>query len=326
MKPFSDKERQINILKSRKLDIKNENMAKALLMRYGYYEIVNGYKTFLLDRGEAGEIYKNGSTFEQLYSLYEVDKDIRNGVLKATLEIELSLRTAISYTLAEDFGVHERDYLFYKNFRQGDPIWIDGRPTNERAILLTKLNEVARKNIEPFNHYRRTHGHIPPWILLKETTFGNLKHIFKLLKGPQKDKVIAICYNIEISDMTDELKSLFKDSLSVIGSFRNRAAHSGRILNFRSTLHRLNYNQYFHPKYGFSSADFRKGYGVSDIYTLSKILEQFENKSAKINIDFYLSYAVHSHCKIYPDDLPLLADEMNYPLQELQKELEYHQE
>ena len=65
-------------------------------MRYGYYEVVNGYKMFLLEEDSTKERYKSGATFEHLTSLYELDKSIRNGVIQASLEIELSLRTAIA--------------------------------------------------------------------------------------------------------------------------------------------------------------------------------------------------------------------------------------
>ncbi|HEL1895307.1 TPA: Abi family protein [Streptococcus suis] len=317
MKPFADKDKQIEILDGRKLGFQNKENAKKLLMRYGYYEVVNGYKTFLLKENSDTEEYKDGETFEHLIALYELDKDIRNGVMKASLEIESSLRTAIAYTLAEDFGVHHRDYLHYRNFRQGDSIWGNSSPTNERAILLNKLNALTNKNIEPFNHYRSHHGHIPPWILLKETTFGNLKHLFKLLKGPQKDKVIAICYGIEISEVTDDKKSLFKDSLSVINSFRNRAAHSGRIFNYKSNLHVLQFNQDFHTEIGITEAKYRNGLGKSDLYTLSKLLSQFENVIAKITLDFYITYSIDKHCKLYPDDMILLSKEMNFPIDEL---------
>ena len=242
MKPFADETKQIDILKSRNLLFLDEDKAKRVLMNYGYYEVVNGYKMFLLEDSSTREQYKPGATFEHLTALYELDKSIRNGVIQASLEIELSLRTAIAYTLAEDFGVEQRQYLYYKNFRQGDTIWSDSQPTNERAILLNKLFHLENRNIEPLNHYRTNHGHIPPWILLKESTFGNLKYIFKLLKGPQKDKVISICYGIDISDVTDNLRSLFKDTLDVVNSFRNRAAHSGRIFNFKSTIYKIRYN------------------------------------------------------------------------------------
>lgn len=321
MKPFADKNEQIDILKSRDLTFLDENKAKRVLMRYGYYEVVNGYKMFLLEEDCTRERYKSGATFEHLTSLYELDKSIRNGVIQASLEIELSLRTAIAYTLAEDFGVEERQYLHYQNFRQGNTTWNNGYQTNERAILLDKLNHILTRDIEPLNHYRSNHGHIPPWILLKETTFGNLKYIFKLLKGPQKDKVISICYDIDVSDVTDDFKALFKDTLSVVNSFRNRAVHSGRTFNFKSTIHKIRYNNTFHNEIKITSAQYRRGLGQSDLYTLSKILSYFDNKMAKINLDFYISYPIKKHCKNYQEDLELLANEMNYPLDELKQEL-----
>lgn len=321
MKPFADETKQIDILKSRNLLFLDEDKAKRVLMNYGYYEVVNGYKMFLLEDSSTREQYKPGATFEHLTALYELDKSIRNGVIQASLEIELSLRTAIAYTLAEDFGVEQRQYLYYKNFRQGDTIWSDSQPTNERAILLNKLFHLENRNIEPLNHYRTNHGHIPPWILLKESTFGNLKYIFKLLKGPQKDKVISICYGIDISDVTDNLRSLFKDTLDVVNSFRNRAAHSGRIFNFKSTIYKIRYNNTFHNKVEITPAQYRIGLGQSDLYTLSKILDYFDNKKAKINLDVYISYSIKKHCANYKEDLELLANEMNYPLDELKQEL-----
>lgn len=42
---------------------------------------------------------------------------------------------------------------------------------------------------------------------------------------------------------------------------------------------------------------------------------------AKINLDVYISYSIKKHCKNYVEDLELLANEMNYPLDELKQEL-----
>ena len=197
MKPFSDINKQLSILKSRNLTISNDNLARNALMRYGYYEIVNGYKTFLLDPSSDTDRYKEGVTFTELINLYDLDKNIRSAVMLATLEVELSLRTAIAYTLSEDFGVKESEYLKYKNFKQGETFEEHGRVTNERNEMLNILKGFRKRNIEPLNHYRENHNHIPPWILMKETSFGNLKHIFKLLKGPQK-KLILIKFLMNI--------------------------------------------------------------------------------------------------------------------------------
>ena len=43
-KPFRTLEEQIEILKNRGLDIRDENFSKLILHRYSYYDIVNGYK------------------------------------------------------------------------------------------------------------------------------------------------------------------------------------------------------------------------------------------------------------------------------------------
>nr|DAQ41060.1 MAG TPA: Abi-like protein [Caudoviricetes sp.]DAY11846.1 MAG TPA: Abi-like protein [Caudoviricetes sp.] len=313
MKPFSDINRQLSILKSRNLTISNYNLARNSLMRYGYYEIVNGYKTFLLDPSSDTDQYKDGTTFRELIDLYDLDKSIRSAVMLAALEVELSLRTAIAYTLSEDFGVLESEYLKYNNFIQGERFEDHGRVTNERNEMVRILRSFLQRDIEPLNHYRNNHGHIPPWILMKETSFGNLKHIFKLLRGPQKKKVISICYGIDIGEVSDNHIALFKDSLALINAFRNRAAHNGRIFNFKPEKYPIRYNALFHPNKGFSEASYRKGNGKNDLYTLYKVLEMFENFTAQFNLEFYLSIHVGRHCNQSPNDLTLLITEMGFP-------------
>lgn len=81
MKPFSDINKQLSILKSRNLTISDDNLARNSLMRYGYYEIVNGYKTFLLDSSSDTDQYKDGATFKELIDLYDLDKNIRSAVM-----------------------------------------------------------------------------------------------------------------------------------------------------------------------------------------------------------------------------------------------------
>ena len=70
MKPFINASQQINTLRKRNLVVNNQYRAEKALMRYGYYEIVNGYKQFLLDSSKTNEEYKEGSTFEKLLDLY----------------------------------------------------------------------------------------------------------------------------------------------------------------------------------------------------------------------------------------------------------------
>ena len=49
MKPFTNIDEQIELLKSRNLTFINESLARQSLTNYGYYEIVNGYKYFTIE-------------------------------------------------------------------------------------------------------------------------------------------------------------------------------------------------------------------------------------------------------------------------------------
>ncbi|MDD7045341.1 MAG: hypothetical protein SOU08_03135 [Anaerococcus sp.] len=59
MRDFKTIDEQIKILKDRKLIFINEETAKLNLMRYGYYEIINGYKDFML-KSKNPDTYKKG--------------------------------------------------------------------------------------------------------------------------------------------------------------------------------------------------------------------------------------------------------------------------
>ncbi|HFR3538155.1 TPA: hypothetical protein ACHVCJ_000672 [Streptococcus suis] len=44
-------------------------------------------------------------------------------------------------------------------------------------------------------------------------------------------------------------------------------------------------------------------------------MKPFADKDKQL--DFYITYSIDKHCKLYPDDLILLSQEMNFPIDEL---------
>ena len=305
-KPFKNIDVQLDILRSRNLEIDDEKEAREALTIYGYYEIVNGYKSFILESDDSDN-FKTGETFSHLYSLYRLDKDIRNGVLRATLEVELSLRTAIAYTIAEDFGEKQTDYLNPRNYRRGH------RRQNSNRYplyqLLDKLNNIANDDIEPYKHYRENHGNIPPWILLKGTSFGNLVNFYKLLKPKQKDKVISICTGLPEQFITDSIKLMFAQALRMIHSYRNRAAHSGRLFSYRSQ-NIMEYNEPLHEKImEITREEYNNGVGQTGLFTLQNILSIFKNRRSGFLFEFSVYYSIGYHCQYYPSDLDLLCEQ-----------------
>ena len=77
-KPFRTLEEQIEILKNRGLDIRDENFSKLILHRYSYYDIVNGYKSYFIDKNLEEETFLSGVTLEDLFSLYLFDSNLRD--------------------------------------------------------------------------------------------------------------------------------------------------------------------------------------------------------------------------------------------------------
>lgn len=75
-----------------------------------------------------------------------MDKEIRQSVNSAILEIEAHLRTALSYTVAKYYTADQELYLKRENYERGD----DKFKTSQRDKLL--------KNAIKF--YKTTHIHI----------------------------------------------------------------------------------------------------------------------------------------------------------------------
>ncbi len=321
MKPFSDFNKQIETLENRNLTILDRKAADFALRNYGYYEIVNGYKIFLLDESKTVETFLEKETFEHLVSLYNLDKQIRNLVMQATLEIELSLRTALAYTLAEDFGVLESDYLDRTKYNRGK--FQRKHNKYQRDFLLDMLKDIAaNRPVEPLESYRSNHNHIPPWILLKETTLGNITNFIKILKGPQKDKVISLCTGLPNSQLSSADKALFIEILDLILAFRNRAAHGGRMFNYKASTS-LSYHQKFHNEIKITPADYRNHKGERDLYTFFHSLALFENKAGFDLLELCL-YSIKEHDASYPKDWLVLAKEMGCPENILKTDLERH--
>ena len=308
-KDFTTFERQIEILKSRNLQFVDEETAFKNLRRFGYYSIINGYKDPYVEMIGDREQYKDGVTFEQIFSLYTLDRNLRNGVMESMLEVEDNLRTAVAHTIAESFTAEESAYLKKENYRSGSKRGAQFR----RDSILAKFNKILLDDSQPVKHYRETYGNVPPWILLKKASFGNLVNFTKLLKGPQTDRVISLFYGIPLQVVASAtgLKDLFMDRLFVCLDYRNMAAHGGRIYNYRSNA-TFRYSTILHAQNGISQADYRVGKGVTGLPALMQALALADNKNPALLLRFTQDYHVKEHLKIYPQDSEYLAKTLTW--------------
>ena len=74
-KHFLSYDEQIDLLKQKKLSIKNDEIAKSELKRYSYYSLITGYKD-IFKIAKNGD-YKSDASFEGIIYLYKFDDYMR---------------------------------------------------------------------------------------------------------------------------------------------------------------------------------------------------------------------------------------------------------
>lgn len=308
-KGFTTFEQQIKILKGRNLKFVSEETALIALRREGYYSIINGYKDPYVEIVDEKEMYREGVTFEQIYSLYSMDRQIRGRLMDAMLEFESNLRTAVAHTIGEAFTADQTKYLNRSNYKLGKK----RNDVYQLDDILNKFNKILCDDVQPMKHYRETYGNIPPWILLKGASFGNLVNFVKLLKSEQKDRVISLIYDIPVSfvQTNTDIKNLFMDTLFVCLDYRNRAAHGGRIYNFTSAS-KFRYNPLLHNTLKITPADYRVGKGHSGLLPLLSALSNMDNKNPSIALVVAFNMFLEEHCDIYPEDRPYLEQYLKF--------------
>ena len=315
-RPFKTIYQQTEKLKNeRGLLFENEQWAKKLLLHYGYYEIINGYKYhFMIDKNNDDAGFAPGTTFEHIYQLFNYDRFLRAQVMSALETFELSLRQSIAYTIAEQISDDQHEYLQRKNYRVGTKQYIHSAHRKMYPVdhLLNILDGITHDNSEPFKHYRTGHGNVPPWIIVKKLNFGSLIWWFRLLKGNEKDLTVSRMLGIDVNVVkhTPQLKSALSNLLSLYLDYRNTAAHGGRIYNHSSDDHKLEYNSLLHSILKVDSEEYRQGKGHSKLGVVLNSLKLFDNKDPYNELKIGISVYLGNYLKLYPQDKTYLLNTM----------------
>ncbi|MEF2806134.1 MAG: Abi family protein [Massilistercora timonensis] len=163
---------QIEKLRSQNMIILNEDFAKEQLQQCGYSNLIKSYRDPYTLVSNGRKIYRSGITFEQVLSLYTLDKNLRNAVMSAMLDLEEHIKEAAADVVASSFGVHQDRYLQFRNYRD--------KSKRKRRFSLAGILETMQKTLKtdknPIFHYSSVHGIVPPWILFKSIYFSSLEY------------------------------------------------------------------------------------------------------------------------------------------------------
>ena len=256
-KIFKTIDEQIEILRSKGMVFEDYDKAREILLRENYF-FLNGYRSPFLMSGTKRFI--EGTTFEELYSLFTFDRFFRNIIFKNVLIVENNYKSIYSYVLSRKYGYKEKDYLNANNFnRSKDKI----RQIND---LIRKLKRQIRINgyqHQATSHYINNYGYIPMWVGVKVLSFGLMSELFTILKSEDR-KEIADYYNLS----PDKIENY----MSILANYRNLCAHEDILFNHETQ--KTIADTTFHLQLGIPKVDDEYIYGKHDIFALLIILKE----------------------------------------------------
>ena len=251
MKEYKTNENLIEYLSSKGVTISDKAEALQKMERYTYYSIVNTYKSIFKD--EEGN-YLDNVTFDEIYALFEFDKNLKNIILKYCLEIETVIKSVMANHISKVYGV--KDYLNTSN-------WDASINTDIKENLLKKINNEIEKDYNihtAVTHYIDKYEFVPPFVLVKILTFGVASSYYGLLK--QSDRQ-AIAKYFKISD------KLLKQILKNLTTIRNVAAHSDRLYNYTSK---------FYLSFKLIDENYIKSDNITNLYMVVRCMEKLLTK------------------------------------------------
>ena len=226
---YATVDEQIEKLKKQGLIISNLDFARSELALYGYSNLIKSYRDpYTIMSEECSKKYRSGVTFEQIQSLYILDKNLRNAVMASMLDLEEYVKEAAADVIAYKYGTNQNDYLQYRNY-------VNKKKRKQRFTLpaiLDTLKKTLNTDKNPIAHYSQKYGVVPPWILFKSVYFSTIVNFINLFKHEEQLALAQKMYDANTLGIPDTaLIPLMMDTLFICIEYRNLSAHGGRVYN-----------------------------------------------------------------------------------------------
>lgn len=257
-KTFKKIDEQIELLRSRNLQIKNDETAKEILLNNNYYYLINGYKDLFLNRKSKTETFRKGTTLDEIYSLYEFDRKIRIIFLEYILLIERKIDTYIAYEFSKNYG--HKNYLIPENFNN---------ISKNKELISKFINDINLEISHQYKnsnkmvmHYLDTYKYIPLWVLIRILSFGKVSKFYSFMKQKEQND-ISRKFNIK--------SEVLKVYLINLGNVRNICAHDEKLYDV-ILKKRISITDY-HRKLNLIKKDNKTTYATRDLFSVVLILK-----------------------------------------------------
>lgn len=194
--------------------IEDEHKVESYLLNIGYHRL-SAYIFPFYKSPKSDLILKEGTTFEQVLTLYRFDKKLRILLFNEIEKIEVAIRSVLA-----NIGCQEL----------GDKYWItkpeyfaNADKFNQTLALIEKELASSKEDyIEDFRH-NYIENYPPAWMITEVLSFGNLNYIYSNIANNRLMKHIADYFGLK--------PQVFTSWLTVLANLRNMCCHHARVWN-----------------------------------------------------------------------------------------------
>lgn len=208
-KKFATFDEQLKIIEDKGFKISDREECLNFLKRVNYYDI----SAYFLPFRNSDHTIQKGIEFKRIYKIYEFDRKVRSLIFYVIEEIELYLRTQLSYYHAEKYGA-----MGYENKENFNEFY-----NHQEFLERVKAECIKRnnKNAVIVHHNEKYNGKIPIWVLVSFFSIGTLSRFFGNMKTSDKKAIAKNLYATKLK--------LLESWLKCLTVLRNKCAHYSRL-------------------------------------------------------------------------------------------------
>jgi abortive infection bacteriophage resistance protein len=222
-KPHLSYFEQIELLRSRGMEIDDVIEAQEILKNIGYYRLSGyfyPYRQFGVhehnELQQRIDTFRLGTNFGHVKAIFEFDSQLRLTALSGLESFETSLRAITAYVVGTNtkFAHYELAQLHPKTKQEEHSKWLKKYKND--------MNKAGKSDF--LKHFNSKYsGKCPIWIAVEFMQFGTLTHLYGLLQDQHKDLISR--------EFGFSTRKSFHVTLDSFRQIRNLCAHHSRLWN-----------------------------------------------------------------------------------------------
>lgn len=194
--------------------MEDEHKVESYLLNIGYHRL-SAYIFPFYKSPKSNLILKEGTTFEQVLTLYRFDKKLRILLFNEIEKIEVAIRSVLANIGCQELG--DRYWITKPEYFANEDKFNQTLAVLEKELASSKEDYIENFRLNYVENYP------PAWMITEVLSFGNLNYIYSNIANNRLMK--------RISDYFGLKPQVFTSWLTVLANLRNMCCHHARVWN-----------------------------------------------------------------------------------------------